>query len=153
MKHAINSSARNCQDRSHKNCVCGSHSQKARKPRRREKQSKETAEKRRLAFRAVFESGLALAQQSVLLVMIDHLPDCRPSAARIAARAKVSEREVFRVFKELEAVGVVEVLRSPGRPSSYRIDLEKLPSQENTPDARSPLTYGHNTPDAGSWDP
>lgn len=48
MKHAINSSARNCQDRSHKNCVCGSHSQKARKPRRREQQSKETAEKRRL---------------------------------------------------------------------------------------------------------
>jgi hypothetical protein len=48
MKHAFQSTARNCQDRSHKNCVCGGHSQKARKPRRRERQRQETAEKRKL---------------------------------------------------------------------------------------------------------
>lgn len=98
------------------------------------------------AFRAVFESRLALAQQSVLIVLIDHMPDCRPSVPRIAARAKVSEREVFRVIAELEAMGVVEILRSPGRPSSYRISVDKLRSQTNTPDAGSPLTQGHPCP-------
>lgn len=61
MKHAINSNARNCQDRSHKSCVCGGHLRKARKPKRREKQRQETATKRKLDAANVvlvrFESG------------------------------------------------------------------------------------------------
>lgn len=79
--------------------------------------------------RAVFESSVSLAEQSLLLALIDHLPDCRPSTTRLMARSKLSRSTLFRALASLEAMGVVSCKAQPGKPSMYSIDVSKLPTR------------------------
>lgn len=89
--------------------------------------------------RAVFQSGLTLNEQSVLLALIDHLPNCAPSATRLEQWAKLSRSAVFRALASLEGRGVVRTTKQPGRPNMYTIDHTKLPtSVSQTPVPVSP---------------
>ena len=78
--------------------------------------------------RAVFESALGLNEQSVLLGLIDHLPNCSPSATRLEQWSKLSRSAVFRALAVLEELGVVKTTKVKGRSNTYTIDVAKLPT-------------------------
>jgi len=95
----------------------------------------------------------------ILLALADHADhegnNVYPSLGLIAWKTGYSEQQVRRVMRLLEQDGIlVATNKTPGKATRYRIDLsagKPKPSrnthQNVTPDKKSPLTFGTQTPD------
>lgn len=116
---------------------------------------------------AVYDSGLSCATKAVLVQIIEHQPQCRPSVPRLAGLTSLSERQVTREIARLEQSGIIAVIRRPGRPCVYRLPedwkAQLTPKkqcrhcQSVTTDTESPPTWCHprqgDTTDTESPDP
>lgn len=93
-------------------------------------------------------SDLGHSDLLILLVIADHANDdglCWPSAARIARRSKLSERQVRRRLALLEGRGFIAVDKRDGKTSLVRLLTPNPGHPDVTPDTMTPLTFegGH----------
>ena len=95
----------------------------------------------------VYDSALSANSKSVLIQVIEHMPNARPSVARIAARTSLCERQVRRELLKLQRLGILLVEKRDGTRSVYHlIDgwntelplTNSHPCQSVTPDTESP---------------
>lgn len=60
----------------------------------------------------------------VVLCLADHSNDdgvCWPSINRLAERTRIDRRNIMRHLQSLEAMGYLEITRTPGRPNRYTV--------------------------------
>lgn len=82
----------------------------------------------------VFDSNLTKPRKMLLLAMADHANDfgasIHPGVRRLAAKTSDSERNVRRLLKDLEELGLIVAVAyrggGHGRATHWRIDLEEL---------------------------
>lgn len=91
---------------------------------------------------SVYEIELTHGQQAVLLAMADHAQDdgtdVFPALARLAWKTGYDKRQIRRLIRELQAIGVLVEVAPPAqhRPTEYRIDLDAGEQKEPyVPDA------------------
>lgn len=70
--------------------------------------------------KSIFSSKLSVSARCVAFVLIEHLPNCRPSITRIASMSGQSKRSVLRDIAELEVSGFITVTREDGTRSTYK---------------------------------
>ena len=86
--------------------------------------------------RRIFACELEPTWQRVLLAIADHANDgtdagAWPAVGLIAWKVGISERQVQRVMAQMRGCGLLVPTKGarPGRPTTYRIDLEQLPQK------------------------
>lgn len=67
----------------------------------------------------VFAAQLPPTLKVVMLSLVEHMPNCRPSIPRLAAMCCVERKTVMRALSKLEHMGIIEVSRSSGERSLY----------------------------------
>ncbi|PKD41454.1 hypothetical protein CWO84_04800 [Methylomonas sp. Kb3] len=84
---------------------------------------------------AAFQVRLMGASKAVLVALADRANRagyCSPSLEDIALRAGCSRRSAMRAIGELEALGLLVVVRETGRPSRYLLMVEKFSTTDDT---------------------
>lgn len=82
----------------------------------------------------VWEKELTPGQQRVLLVLCDHANDqgtnCYPSIGYIAWKIGISNKTVTEMISQLEKLGAIQVKRTAGKSSRYRIRIDNLTDKQ-----------------------
>lgn len=74
----------------------------------------------------VFCSGLPPSERLVLLALVDHMPNCEPSLARLVQWTGLSEKTIRLCLKSLAQKGLLTAHGSNGRRSTYVLYLANL---------------------------
>lgn len=101
----------------------------------------------RAAREAIYDSDLSIYAKAVLVQLVEHMPNCRPSVARIAKRGSMSTDQAMDEIKFLEALGVIVVKRRPGVRSEYGlVDGWQAVLPVDTSHQSLPATRGQEPP-------